>query len=148
MKLQDNRQSTSCAAEALVRTFQSPDSSVDSTVIEAACLSNKCVLPANSEQNLSFGKMFQESYPQIKVEILNASYVPSQVGDKSISKNGQMLDSFVPEERRNTPCAIGYLIRGFSESPNGGGESSLSQVLETTPDRKYSLSPMACAGIL
>jgi hypothetical protein len=40
------------------------------------------------------------------------------------------------------------LIRNSSESPNGAGESLLSQVLEQNPLDKYSLSSKAAQGIL
>lgn len=42
----------------------------------------------------------------------------------------------------------GYLILNSSESPRDGSESSLSEVLETDPPRRYFLSPRACRGIL
>lgn len=41
-----------------------------------------------------------------------------------------------------------FWIRNSSESPNDAVDSSLSQILETDPPIRYSLSPKACAGIL
>lgn len=41
-----------------------------------------------------------------------------------------------------------YLTRNSSEYPKDAGVSSLSDILETGPQPKYSLSPKACAGIL
>lgn len=41
-----------------------------------------------------------------------------------------------------------YLMRNTGESPNAAVESRLSQILEATPQEKYSLSAKACQGIL
>ena len=41
-----------------------------------------------------------------------------------------------------------YSTHSFGESPSVAVESRLSQILEATPPRKYSLSAKACAGIL
>ena len=41
-----------------------------------------------------------------------------------------------------------YMTRNTGESPNAAVESRLSQILEATPQGKYSLSAKACQGIL
>lgn len=40
------------------------------------------------------------------------------------------------------------MTRNTGESPNAAVESRLSQILEVTPQEKYSLSAKACQGIL
>lgn len=41
-----------------------------------------------------------------------------------------------------------YSTHSFGESPKGGAESHLSQILEAKPHPKYCLSAKACQGIL
>lgn len=40
------------------------------------------------------------------------------------------------------------MMRNTGESPNAAAVSRLSQILEVTPQEKYSLSAKACQGIL
>ena len=40
------------------------------------------------------------------------------------------------------------MMHSFGEYPNEGNESQLSEILEDSPQAKYSLSEKACTGIL
>ena len=49
---------------------------------------------------------------------------------------------------RNSLLLGGYWTLNFGESPRDAEESSLSQILQDDPPRKYYLSKTACLGIL
>ena len=70
---------------------------------------------------------------------------PDWGGNQMLNLFGEMQD---PLWETTTPSHGGSLMHNFGESPKGGEESTLSQILEDNVPQKYSLSEIACQGVL
>ena len=63
-------------------------------------------------------------------------------------RDGTLPSSFAGWSNSGMALPGGYWTFSTSESPSGGGGSSLSAILETDVPPRYYLSPKACKGIL
>lgn len=119
---------TSSAAVSPARIYRSPDAGLDFVPPEAASSSS---LPESWARYAQCGyswKMFQGFYPRTG-ETISASS-PTPFRGSGMAWRGE------------------YLTVDTSESPSGGVASTLSEVLEASVARRFSLSQRAAAGIL
>lgn len=89
-----------------------------------------------------FGGSFTVASARLCQDLLSAktfpAFYPPMEGDPS-------EQSSVAWSNSGMACAGGFLTFATSESPSGGGESSLSQLLETDVAPKYYLTPSQLA---
>lgn len=134
MKKQALKKSTLSAVEAPVKDSLSPDYNEDLEIIEAIYLAGNFASRENSAQSSSYGKMFPVLSRRTKVEILRESS-PNLQGGILTPVNGEERALSAHEQSQTTPSLIGFSIRGFSESPKDGAESTLSQSWKYAPTR-------------
>lgn len=67
---------------------------------------------------------------------------------KCLKKDGQLGGATTTRWEDDGAWLGECMMRNTGESPNAAAVSRLSQILEVTPQEKYSLSAKACQGIL
>src|SRR3972149_8573950 len=119
---------TSSAEASPARALASPDAGLGFLAPEA---DSSMSLPESWARYVQSGyswRMFQGFYPQTGETISASSSTPFR--GSGMAFRGE------------------YLTQDTSESPSGGVESTLSEVLETSVPQRFYLSPKAAAGIL
>lgn len=108
-----------------------------------------------SDLGLWSGKMSPEHSAATKGETLRQSSKRSSASQsrkppilKCLKKAGQLGGATTMKWEDDGAWLGECMMRNTGESPNAAVESRLSQILEETPQEKYSLSAKACQGIL
>ena len=108
-----------------------------------------------SDLGLWSGKTCPEHSAATKGETLRQSSKRSSASQsrkppilKCLKKDGQLGGATTMKWEDDGAWLGECMMRNTGESPNAAVESRLSQILEATPQEKYSLSAKACQGIL
>lgn len=108
-----------------------------------------------SDLGLWSGKMCPEPSAATKGETLRQSSKRSSASQsrkppilKCLKRAGQLGGATTMKWEDDGAWLGECMTRNTGESPNAAAESRLSQILEATPQEKYSLSAKACQGIL
>lgn len=108
-----------------------------------------------SDLGLWSGKMSPEHSQATKGETSRQSSKRSSASQnrkppilKCLKKDGQLGGATTMKWEDDGAWLGECMMRNTGESPNAAVESRLSQILEATPQEKYSLSAKACQGIL
>lgn len=108
-----------------------------------------------SDLGLRSGKMSPERSAATKGETLRQSSKRSSASQnrkppilKCLKRAGQLGGATTMKWEDDGAWLGECMMRNTGESPNAAVESRLSQILEETPQEKYSLSAKACQGIL
>lgn len=108
-----------------------------------------------SDLGLWSGKMCPEHSAATKGETLRQSSKRSSASQsrkppilKCLKKDGQLGGATTTRWEDDGAWLGECMMRNTGESPNAAAVSRLSQILEVTPQEKYSLSAKACQGIL
>ena len=108
-----------------------------------------------SDLGLWSGKMCPEHSAATKGETLRQSSKRSSASQsrkppilKCLKKDGQLGGATTMKWEDDGAWLGECMTRNTGESPNAAAVSRLSQILEATPQEKYSLSAKACQGIL
>lgn len=108
-----------------------------------------------SDLGLWSGKMCPEHSAATKGETSRQSLKRSSASQsrkppilKCLKKDGQLGGATTTRWEEDGAWLGECMMRNTGESPNAAAVSRLSQILEVTPQEKYSLSAKACQGIL